>query len=172
MGLVRAGEKNAPGPCPHPGPKHTEVPPVTDREQPDPAPLAQKAILELASQGDARPRPQSPLMPEQQAAALRDMPYIADALAGLGPPGGDDVPGGRPGLCEPLREAGSLPDPLERMLVQKLIVTSHSVARMLARAARSQRPEEAEAAAQFTEVLRSGALALKRYRGGRRRRGD
>jgi hypothetical protein len=40
---------------------------------------------------------------------------------------------------------------------------------MLARAARSQRPEEAEAAleaaAQFTEVLRRGALALKRYRG-------
>ena len=63
------------------------------------------------------------------------------------------------------------------MLVQKLIVASHSVARMLARAARSQRPEEAgaalEAAAQFTEVLRRGALVLKRYRGGhRRRRGD
>jgi hypothetical protein len=123
----------------------------------------------------ARPRPQGALTPEQQAAALRHMPYIADALAGLGAtPGGDDVPGGRPGLCEPLREAGSLPDPLKRMLAQKLIVASHSVARMLARAARSQRPEEAEAAleaaARFTEVLRRGALALKRYRGGRRRR--
>ena len=175
MGLVRAGGKNATGPCPHPGPKHTEVPPVTDREHPDPAPLIQKAILELASPGDARPRPQTPLTPGQQAAALRAMPSIADALAGSGAtPGGDDVPGGRPGLCEPLREAGSLPDPFERMQVQKLIVASNSVARMLARAARSQRPEEAgaalEAAAQFTEVLRRGALALKRYRGGRRRR--
>ena len=114
MGLVRAGEKNATGPCPHPGPKHTEVPPVTNREQPDPVALVQKAILELASPGDARPRPQTPLTPGQQAAALRAMPYIADALAGL---------------CELLREAGSGPD-----------------------------------------VLCRGALALKRYRGGRRRR--
>jgi hypothetical protein len=147
---------------------------VTDREHPDPAPLVQKAILELASPGDARPRPQTPLTPGQQAAALRHMPCIFDALAGPGAtPGGGDVPGGRPGLCEPLREAGSLPDPLEGLLVQK-IVASHSVARMHLRAARSQRPEEAgaalEAAAQFTEVLRSGAPALKRYRGGRRRR--
>src|SRR5262249_49054276 len=118
MGLVGAGEKNATAPCPHPGPKHTEVPPVTDREYPDPAALAPKASLEMASPGDARPRPQSPLTPGQQAAALRDMPCIFDALAGLGAtPGGDDVPGGRPGLGEPLGEAGSLPDPLEGMLV-------------------------------------------------------
>jgi hypothetical protein len=148
---------------------------VTDREQPDPVALIQKNIQELASPGEAQPRPQTPLTPEQQAAALRDMPCIFDALAGLGAtPGGGDVSGGQAGLCELLREVGSLPDPLERMLVQKLLVASHSVARMLARAARSQRPEEAEAAleaaAQFTEVLRGGALALKRYRGGRRRR--
>jgi hypothetical protein len=151
---------------------------VTDREHPDPVALVQKAILEMASPGDARPRPQTSLTPEQQAAALRDMPCIFDALAGLGAtPGGDDVPGGRPGLGEPLREAGSLPDPLEGMLVQKLTVASHSVARMHLRAARSQRPGEAEAvfdlAGRYTDVLCLGALMLKCYHGGRRRgRGD
>jgi hypothetical protein len=147
---------------------------VTDREHPDPVALVQKAILKMTSPGGSRPRPQTPLTPGQQAAVLRDLPYIADALAGLGPPGGGDVPGGQPGLCELLREAGSLPDSFEAMLVQKLITTSHSIARWHLRAARSQRPEEAEAAlevaAQFTDALRSGALALQRYRGGSRRR--
>ena len=38
--------------------------------------LIQKNIQGLVSPGDARPRPQTPLTPEQQAAALRDMPFI------------------------------------------------------------------------------------------------
>jgi hypothetical protein len=153
-----------------------EVPAVPDSKHHDPAGLIQKAMQELASPGDAQPRPQPALTPQQQAARLRDMTYVADAFVTQESlPSGGDVPDFQVNLRDLLRDVRSLPDPIERMLVQLLVLTHHAIARLHARAGSSQRPEEVvadlEAAAQLTDEFGRMALTLKRHRRGRRGRG-
>src|SRR5262245_7909909 len=130
---------------------------------------APRRAEEEAPAGHKRASAPPPLAPPQKAEKLRNYAgatFLFGATAGLF---GTvfDIETQRVYLDRFLEEAGSPPDPVERLLLQQIFLSHHAIGRLHVRAGSRENVDEITAclvtAARLQSEVRKTALALEKY---------